>query len=162
MIIRKLEKRDNEALAKMIREVFEEHDAPKEGTVYSDPTTDDLYELFSTPRSVLWVAENEHNELLGCSGVYPTEGLPDHCAELVKVYVSKPARGTGLGKILMEKSFESAVELGYSELYLESLSAFSKAVSIYEKLGFIRLEKPLIDSVHMSCNIWMLKNIKEL
>jgi putative acetyltransferase len=159
MIIRKLEQADNSVLAEMIREVFEEHDAPREGTVYSDPTTDDLYELFKTQRSVLWVAENEEHEIVGCSGVYPTEGLPQNCAELVKVYVNKEFRGTGVGRELMQRSIDSAVELGYTELYLESLSAFSKAVSIYEKLGFIKLGQPLIDSVHKTCNIWMLKKI---
>lgn len=161
MIIRELEENDNAAIAKMIREVFVEHDAPQEGTVYSDPTTDNLFELFKEPRSVLWVAENEEHEVLGCSGVYPTEGLAGNCAELVKVYVSKEARGTGVGKALMQKSIASAAELGYTQLYLESLSAFSKAVSIYEKLGFIRLEQPLIDSVHSSCNIWMVKDISK-
>jgi len=158
MIIRKIEKRDNAALAKLIREVFVEHDAPKEGTVYSDPTTDDLFELFKEPRSVLWVAESE-GSLAGCSGVFPTEGLPENCAELVKVYLSAAARGTGTGRALMQKSISSAVELGYTQLYLESLSEFSKAVSIYEKLGFVRLDKPLLNSVHVTCNIWMVKDI---
>jgi putative acetyltransferase len=159
MIIRKLEEADNSAVAKMIRQVFVEHDAPREGTVYSDPTTDNLYELFKTQRSYLWVAENEQHEIVGCAGVYPTAGLSPNCAELVKVYVSKEVRGTGLGKELMQRSIDSAVELGYTELYLESLSAFSKAVSIYEKLGFIKLDQPLIDSDHKTCNIWMLKHI---
>ncbi|SEB06180.1 GNAT family N-acetyltransferase [Pedobacter hartonius] len=158
MTIRKLEKTDNEALAKLIREVFVEHDAPKEGTVYSDPTTDELFELFKEPRSVLWVAESG-GSLAGCSGIFPTEGLPENCAELVKVYLSAAARGTGTGRLLMQKSISSAVELGYTQLYLESLSEFSKAVSIYEKLGFVRLDKPLLNSVHKTCNIWMLKDI---
>jgi putative acetyltransferase len=35
---------DNPILAKIIRDVFIEHDAPQHGTVYSDPTTDDLYQ----------------------------------------------------------------------------------------------------------------------
>ena len=42
-IIRSLEEKDNLKLAGIIREVFIEHDAPREGTVYSDPTTDNLY-----------------------------------------------------------------------------------------------------------------------
>ncbi len=41
-LIRKILPEDNSSLAKMIREVFEEFDAPREGTVYSDPTTDIL------------------------------------------------------------------------------------------------------------------------
>ncbi|MGN6438813.1 MAG: GNAT family N-acetyltransferase [Agriterribacter sp.] len=159
MNIRTIERSDNEALAKLIRAVFEEHQAPQKGTVYSDPTTDHLFELFETPESVFWVAEME-NEIVGCCGIYPTEGLPPNCAELVKFYLSPKARGKGIGKKLMEKSIRSAQELGYSEIYLESLSEFSKAVSIYEKQGFEMLSHPLGNSGHSTCNIWMIKKLR--
>lgn len=159
MNIRTIERSDNEALAKLIRAVFEEHQAPQKGTVYSDPTTDHLFELFETPKSVFWVAEME-NEIVGCCGIYPTEGLPPNCAELVKFYLSPKARGKGIGKKLMEKSIRSAQELGYSEIYLESLSEFSKAVSIYEKQGFEMLSHPLGNSGHSTCNIWMIKKLR--
>jgi putative acetyltransferase len=158
MTIRKIEKSDNEFLARMIRQVFEEHNAPRHGTVYSDPTTDDLYTLFMTPQSVLWVAEM-NGEVAGCCGIYPTPGLPDGYAELVKFYLSDYARGKGIGKMLMEKSIQSAKEFGYSHIYLESLPHYAKAVSIYEKQGFITLEKPLGDSGHTTCNIWMYKKL---
>jgi len=82
-LIRPVEKEDNLRLAGIIREVFIEHSAPREGTVYSDPTTDNLYQLFRTPKSVLWVAVI-NNEPVGCCGIYPSEGLPGYCAELVK------------------------------------------------------------------------------
>ena len=158
MQIRKIKKVDNAELAAMIRGVFEEHDAPRQGTVYSDPTTDRLYELFGEPGSVLWVAEEQEN-ILGCCGIFPTEGLPLGCAELVKYYLPLSTRGRGIGKALMEKSMESAKELGYKEVYIESLPAFSKAVRIYEKQGFKRLSMPLGNSGHPGCNIWMLKTI---
>lgn len=161
MLIRQLEEKDNAVLAEMIRETFIEHNAPQQGTVYSDPTTDDLFALFKEPRSVLWVAETEDG-VVGCSGIFPTTGLPAYCAELVKVYLSKKARGSGLGKELMQKSITSAAELGYTQLYLESLSEFSRAIGIYEKLGFTKLDRPLIDSVHVTCNIWMIKNLEAL
>ncbi len=38
MIIREVRKEDNPNLARMIRRVFKEFDAPTTGTVYSDPT----------------------------------------------------------------------------------------------------------------------------
>lgn len=142
----------------MIREVFHEHDAPQQGTVYSDPTTDNLYDLFQTEKSMLWVAEID-NEVVGCCGIYPTIGLQKNCVELVKFYLSAQSRGKGIGKTLMEKSIESAREFGYTELYLESLPIYSKAVSIYEKQGFVKLEKPLGDSGHTTCDIWMLKKL---
>lgn len=149
---------DNSALAKMIRAVFDEHGAPHPGTVYSDPTTDDLYTLFKAPKSVLWVAE-EKGELLGCCGVYPTEGLPTGYAELVKFYLTAAARGKGIGKTLMEKSIESAKDLGYTDLYLESLPQFAKAVNLYEKQGFKSIKHPLGQSGHTTCNIWMIRRL---
>jgi putative acetyltransferase len=156
--LRKIEKSDNLTLATMIRKVFEEHDAPQHGTVYSDPTTDDLFSLFREPGSVLWVSVLD-GEIVGCCGIFPTPGLPQGYAELVKFYLSADARGKGIGKQLMEKSIESARELGYTHLYLESLPHYARAVGIYEKQGFVTLEQPLGNSGHSTCNIWMYKKL---
>jgi len=158
MNIRRIQKSDNKFLADLIKRVFEEHNAPKKGTVYSDPTTDNLYGLFKNEKSILWVAE-ENGEVLGCCGIYPTDGLPKHCVELVKFYVSSKVRGQGIGTKLMEQSIQSAIELGYSELYLESLPHFDNAVKMYERLGFKKLEKPLGKSGHIASNIWMIKRL---
>src|SRR2546428_3727684 len=119
IIIRPIEKKDNPILAELIRVVFREFKIDKPGTVYTDPTTDRLYELFETPGSTYWIAE-ENGIMLGGCGVYPTSGLPDGCAELVKFYLSAESRGKGIGKVLMEKSINSAKDLGYKQLYLES------------------------------------------
>ena len=159
IIYRKVKQTDNFLLAKMIRTVFEEHNAPKEGTVYTDPTTDKLYNLFQTPNSVLWVAEID-NEPHGCCGIYPTPGLANDCAELVKFYLAKQARGKGIGRMLMQKSIDSATEMGFRKIYIESMPEFAQAVSIYEKYGFKRLVTPLGNSGHSGCNIWMLKNLE--
>jgi len=156
MKIRQVQESDNLGLAKMIRNVFEEYDAPKKGTVYSDTTTDALFELFQNKKSILYVAKNSEN-ILGCCGIFPTPGLPDHCAELVKFYLPKELRNKGIGKILLERCIAAAKQLGYSQLYIESLPHFSKAISMYEKQGFISLKNPLGESGHTSCNIWMLK-----
>jgi len=158
MKLTKVKESDNKALAILIRAAFEEHDAPKEGTVYSDPTTDNLYGLFKDTRSVLWVVEEE-SEILGCCGIYPTQGLPTGCAELVKFYLRPGARGKGIGRALMQQCLDSAAELGYSQLYIESMPEFANAVSMYEKLGFKKLTAPLGKSGHTSCDIWMLKQL---
>lgn len=155
MILRKLEKEDNPYLAKMIRGVFEEFDAPRLGTVYSDPTTDDFFELFQESRSLLWVAEEE-GKAVGCCGIFPTEGLEKGCAELVKFYLAAPYRAKGIGRALLQQSIYSARDLGYTSIYLESLPHFSRALGIYHNLGFRKLEKPLGNSGHTGCNVWML------
>lgn len=156
MDIRPIESRDNEALAKVIRTALAEFGANKPGTVYFDPTTDALFELFRTPGSYYYVATIDEKVVGGC-GIFPTENLPDGTCELVKLYVAKEARGTGLGKHLMEKSMNWAKENGYTQVYLESMPELSKAVSIYEKVGFRSLNQPLGNSGHCGCDIWMIK-----
>ena len=156
MDIRPFESRDNEALAKVIRTALAEFGANKPGTVYFDPTTDALFELFRTPGSYYYVATIDEKVVGGC-GIFPTENLPQGTCELVKLYVAKEARGTGLGKQLMEKSMSWAKENSYTQVYLESMPELKKAVSIYEKVGFHSLEHPMGNSGHDGCDIWMLK-----
>ena len=149
---------DNRELAALIRAVFREFHVDMPGTVYTDPTTDHLYELFRQPGSVYWIAEVDDLMTGGC-GVYPTPGLPEGCAELVKFYLSAPFRGKGTGRALMEKCFESARAMGFRQLYLETFPELAKAVGMYEKAGFRYLPQPLGDSGHFACNIWMLKEL---
>lgn len=158
MEIRPIEKKDNPVLAELIRGVFREFKIDKPGTVYTDPTTDSLYELFQTPASEYWVAQ-ENNALLGGCGIFPTTGLPMGCAELVKFYLAAESRGRGIGKALMEKSIQSAVDLGYKQLYLESFPELGKAIGIYEKAGFRPLTHSLGNSGHYACTLWMLKDL---
>jgi putative acetyltransferase len=157
--LRPIEPQDNVELARIIRASLEEFNVPKQGTVYSDPTTDALFELFrDAPGSCYYVAE-EDGVLLGGCGVYPTEGLPAGYAELVKLYLTAATRGRGTGKMLMEKSFEAAADLGYTHLYLESFPQLAKAVSLYKKSGFETIDHSLGNSGHFACNIWMVKSL---
>lgn len=156
--IRKIQVKDNAELAKIIRSCFDDFNAPKVGTVYEDTTTDDLFALFNDKRSALFVAEVD-GKLSGCCGIFPTDGLPDDCAELVKFYLSGEFRSLGIGQKLMERSVKFAKESGYKSIYIESLPEFSTAVSIYEKQGFKYLDKALGNSGHTGCNLWMLKDI---
>lgn len=156
--IREIRPEDNPAAAKMIREVFLEHDAEQKGTVYSDPTTDNLYELFTQQEQSVFYVALLRDELVGTCGIYPTEGLPNGCAELVKYYLKAEARGIGIGKALMEKSIVAAKSMGYHQLYIESLPVFDKAVRIYEKQGFERLPQAL-SNAHPGCNLWFIKDL---
>ncbi|QEC67094.1 GNAT family N-acetyltransferase [Panacibacter ginsenosidivorans] len=157
-IIRKLAKEDNKAIAAIIRSVLAEFKANKPGTVYYDPTTDDLFTLFQTPRSAYFVA-TVNNEIVGGSGVYPTPNLPEGCCELVKIYLSPVARGKGIGKALMQQCFNAAKELGYTSMYLETMPELSTAVGMYEQMGFTYLKGPLGNSGHFGCDIWMIKEL---
>ena len=111
IIIRNIEPTDNVALAQVIRGALEEFGANKPGTVYFDPTTDHLYELFQTIGAIYYVALID-GVLVGGCGIFPTENLPEATCELVKLYLHKNARGTGLGKKLMLQSMQWAKENG--------------------------------------------------
>ena len=157
--IRPIEPNDNIDLAKVIRGALEEFGANKPGTVYFDPTTDALFELFNnTPGSFYYVALL-NDVLVGGAGIFPTENLPNGTCELVKLYLHKDARGTGLGKQLLNKAMNWAKEFGYQQVYLESMPELSKAVSIYENVGFQRINQPLGNSGHCGCDIWMVKSL---
>jgi putative acetyltransferase len=157
--IRPIEQKDNIDIAKVIRGALEEFGANKPGTVYFDPTTDALFELFNnTPGSYYYIATIDNN-VVGGAGIFPTENLPEGTCELVKLYLHKDARGTGLGKQLLNTAMQWAKENGYTQVYLESMPELSKAVTIYENVGFKRIHQPLGNSGHCGCDIWMVKNL---
>lgn len=158
IIIRPIEERDNKPIADVIKNVCREFKVDWPGTVYTDSTTNDLYGLFQNPASAYWIAE-EDGRLIGGCGIYPTKGLPEHFAELVKFYLIPTSRGKGIGKKLMAKCFISAIASGYEHLYLKSIPEFDTAPGIYEKVGFKQIDTPLGNSVDLICKIWMVKNL---
>lgn len=160
MIIRRIQPTDNAPLADLIRKVFREFGIDRPGTVYADPTTDALFQLFETPGSVYWIAEDE-GEIAGGCGIFPTDGLPEGCAELVKFYLASDYRGRGLGKELLAKCFDSALALGYTQLYLESFPELATALGMYQKAGFRSLSHALGNSGHTACTLWMLKELSD-
>jgi putative acetyltransferase len=155
--IRKIEARDNAVIAKIIRTALEEYDEAKPGTVYTDPTTDSLFELFAaSPKSAYFIAEM-NGEVVGGCGIYPTLNLPEGYAELVKIYLKQEYRGLGIGRQLLERSAAYAKEIGYTHLYLESFPSLKEAILLYEKMDFKTLSKSLGDSGHFACDVWMVK-----
>jgi putative acetyltransferase len=158
VIFRPIQKSDNKEIALVIRNVFREFNIHTPGTVFFDPTTDDLYTVFREPRSHYWIAEDDGVIIGGC-GIYPTSGLPEGCAELVKFYLKGSERGKGIGRQLMEKTFETAREFGFTSVYLESLPELSKAIGMYQKAGFTFLEQAMGNSGHFGCKIWMVREL---
>ena len=149
---------DNAALATIIRDSLKEFNAAKPGTVYFDQTTDRLSDVFATPGSKYFVA-TINGEIIGGAGIFPTQNLPPATCELVKLYLNSKARGKGVGKMLLAKCEETAVELGYKTVYLETMPELSIAVPLYKKMGYSYLPAALGNSGHSGCDIWMIKNL---
>jgi putative acetyltransferase len=154
--VRLIGKTDNAVLAKIVRQVMEEFGVNLPNTVYTDPTTDNLFELFQKDKAVYNVAEVD-GKVVGGSGIYPTAGLPDDVCELVKMWLLPEARGLGLGKMLIEKCLQQAKDLGFDKVYLESMPELKQALNMYEKFGFEYLDAQMGNSGHTGCQKWMIK-----
>ena len=85
----------------------------------------------------LLVARDDAGTLVGSVAV---KRLPDGSAELKRLYVRKPARGTGLGRTLAAAAVARARELGYMLMRLDTLPRMETARGIYASLGFVPCE----------------------
>jgi putative acetyltransferase len=156
--IRGIRQSDNPFLSKIVKGTLAEFGANHPNTVYYDPTTDALFELFQKKGAAYFVAEI-NDEIVGGSGIYPTDNLPNRTCELVKMYLLPHARGLGLGRTLIEKSLAWAKEAGYKNVYLESMPELKKALEVYAKFGFEYLNGPMGNSGHTGCSLWMMKSL---
>lgn len=159
ILIREIQPSDNAAIALIIRTALTEFGANKPGTVFFDESTDHLFELFSITKGSHYFIALQDDKIIGGAGIFPTENLPLKTCELVKMYLTKEARGLGLGKLMIDECIKKAKQLGYSKMYLETMPELKKAVTVYEKFGFEYLENPLGKSGHSGCDIWMLKTL---
>ncbi len=156
--IRPISIADNPLIATIIRSCLTEFGANKPGTVYYDKTTDQLFELFQENGAAYFIAEQD-DQVVGGGGIFPSPGLPVGTCELVKMYLLPLARGTGIGATLMNTCLSKAKEMGFVNMYIETLPELKKAISVYEKFGFNYLDKPLGNTGHFGCSVWMLKSL---
>ena len=156
--IRPISIADNPLIATIIRSCLTEFGANKPGTVYYDKTTDQLFELFQKNGAAYFIAEQD-GQVVGGGGIFPSPGLPAGTCELVKMYLLPLARGTGIGATLMNRCLGKAKEMGFVNMYIETLPELKKAISVYEKFGFSYLDKPLGNTGHFGCSVWMLKSL---
>ncbi|QOD60817.1 GNAT family N-acetyltransferase [Polaribacter haliotis] len=157
-LIREIKPTDNPQLATVIRSAILEMGAPKIGTAYEDKATDNMFENFQKEKSAYFVVEH-NNKVVGGAGVAQLDNSEENICELQKMYFLPIARGIGLGSKLITKCLENAKEKGFESCYLETMPYMEAATKLYKRNGFVNLEKPMGNTGHYSCNVWMLKKI---
>lgn len=92
----------------------------------------DLPGKYAPPAGRVLVADGAGG-LAGC--VAFRQVGPSIC-EMKRLYVRPSARGTGLGRRLVERLIAEAREAGYAEMRLDVLEEFRHAQRLYAELGF--------------------------
>lgn len=157
-IVREIQPEDDAALAKVIREVILEMGAPKVGTAYEDKATDNMYSQYQKTTSKYYVV-TKNNIVVGGAGIAQLDNFEGNTCELQKMYFLPIARGKGLGSKLIKQCLHKAKEIGFTNCYLETLPYMQAAVKLYKRNGFINLDKPMGNTAHYNCNVWMIKEI---
>lgn len=157
-IIREVKPQDNAELANVIRSVLVEFGVPKVGTAYEDKATDEMYETYQKSKANYFVIEHKGN-VVGGAGFAALDNFTGNVCELQKMYFLPIVRGKGLGSKLINFCLKHAKEQGFKQCYLETMPYMDAARALYAKNGFKNLDKPMGNTGHYSCNVWMLKDL---
>ncbi len=156
--IREIQPKDNQQVAEVVRKVLVEMGVPKVGTAYEDKSLDDMFSTYDHPGMSYFVVE-ENGKLIGGCGIGPLLGADSGICELQKMYFIQEARGRGIGAEMMKTCLDYAKSEGYKQCYLETLPYMENARKLYGLSGFRSLEKPMGDTGHYNCTMWMLKDL---
>lgn len=94
---------------------------------------------YTSPRgALLWATVDSASA--GCCALRPLDHS-DHAnaCEMKRLYVRPQFRGLGLGRQLAEVALETARQIGYSCVLLDTLDDMESARGLYEDLGFVAI-----------------------
>ncbi len=157
LIVRPIAAADNPHIAQVIRDVSAEFGLTADkGYTVSDPDLDRLFELYRAEHSAYWIIEYQ-GKVMGGGGVAPLAcSAPDIC-ELQKMYFLPEVRGLGLARELAMCAMEHARQRGFRRCYLETTASLTRAVKLYESLGFELTDNAMGCTGHNDCEVRMLK-----
>lgn len=87
---------------------------------------------FQPPHGRLLLADDDG---IGC-----LRSIGDGVGEIKRMYVRPAARGTGLGRRLLDGLLEAADELGYRQVRLDSVRFMEAAHALYRSAGFTEID----------------------
>lgn len=93
---------------------------------------------YTPPKGQLLVAWDSVGLPVACIGIRPLDD--GETCEMKRLYVVPAARSFGLGKALTETVIHLAKDRGYSFLRLDTLPTMTAAASLYERMGFHRID----------------------
>ncbi|MCU0074354.1 GNAT family N-acetyltransferase [Pseudomonas koreensis] len=99
-----------------------------------------IVERMAGNESAIFLVEDESDEALGFVQLYPTfSSIDAHRTWLLSdLFTTPPARGRGVGRLLMNTARDFAVKTGAKGLVLETATDNFTAQALYESLGWAR------------------------
>ncbi|MCC7274398.1 MAG: GNAT family N-acetyltransferase [Alphaproteobacteria bacterium] len=90
---------------------------------------------YAPPAGALLIAEAAG----AAAGCVALRRLDAATAEMKRLYVREPARGSGLGRRLAEAAMAAARAAGYPNMRLDTLGHLEAAIALYGALGFVEI-----------------------
>lgn len=91
---------------------------------------------------------------IGCIALRKVD---DKTCEMKRLYIKPLYRGKGYSHLLIEKAIESAKEIGYEYIILDTLPYLETALKLYKEYGFQEIEpfndNPMGNSIYMKLKI---------
>lgn len=137
--IKKDAKRIAELAVKLARQ-HEDYDTRRFARLYDEQDAENYYgSRDETTDEAVLVAEIE-NEIVGFAYLqYEVKDYPnllENAAWLHDIYIDETVRASGAGKLLIEKSIETAKEFGADKLMLTAAAKNESARAFFERRGF--------------------------
>lgn len=156
--IKAIEAKHDAEVCSIIKSVGAEYGAVGEGYGPSDPEVEAMSQYYNPASRSCYFVAIVNEQVVGGGGIAAFNGSNEIC-ELRKLFFLPESRGLGLGKKLTQICLDYAKKSGYQQCYLDTLSVMQDAITLYEKIGFEHLEKPLQGTIHGGCDVWMLKRL---
>jgi len=145
------------------RELFEEYAASLGISLCFQNFEKELAELpgdYVAPDGRLFLAV-ENDETAGCVALrrISEEKAGERVCEIKRLYVRPAFRGTGLGRKLADTVIQSAREIGYARMRLDTLPGkMDRAIAVYRSLGFSDIEPYYVNPVEDAVFLELLLN----
>jgi len=96
-----------------------------------------MLESMIPPESIIYVV-SFYDEIVGMGGL---RCITEDIVEVKRMYVKPEFRGKGLGKALLDKLLETAQNIGYSKIRLDTGVFMKAAQKVYQSAGFYEIEE---------------------
>jgi ribosomal protein S18 acetylase RimI-like enzyme len=125
---------------KTFYDTFIEHNSEEDmmqflDTYFIEPN---IAEELSRPTNICYVAY-DNNEAVGYANLRENNHAQlksDSCLEIGRIYVVENTIGKGIGKLLMQQSLNTAIELNKEIIWLGVWEHNPRAIQFYQKWGF--------------------------